>query len=286
MARRDLGEHVGVRRKPLPRRVVECQQAAVHQGCGRRAQDVRGERLLLRTGLEDGTHPHLGGQRQRQPIGRGTERRLRRPVEMIEDGTDDGLPAHASDRHRRLKRSPDDVDEELSRVGMSGVVHGLADRGEAAGQRHRGHGRLAGAVLRSRRAGRHDDAEEDGEESASANGLTHEQPRGSELIYTGCRTCRRRWDQPRGRYSAPGDKNYKVNLRGTADWLSRLQRCEERLRPANARLHVRQIARGRRHRRIRQAARGSVCPCRKGQESRELPGRLVAIERPRTSGFA
>ena len=30
------------------------------------------------------------------------------------------------------------------------------------------------------------------------------------MIYTGWRTCRLRWNQPRGRYSAPGDRNYKV----------------------------------------------------------------------------
>ena len=209
MTRGDIGKHVAVFRKPATRGVVERQQAAVHQGCGRRAQDVGGERLLLRTGLEDGGHPHLGGQRQRQALRRRAWRRLRRPVEMIEDGADDVLTAHASDRHRCLKQSPDDVDEELPRVGMSLVVRDLANGGEAAGQRHRRDGRLAGAVLRSRRAGRHDDADEHGEESASANGLTHEQPRGSELIYTGWRTCAG-WGQPRGRYSAPGDRNYKA----------------------------------------------------------------------------
>ena len=211
MVRGDIGKHVAVCSEPAPRGVVECQQAAVHQGCGRRAQDVGGERLLSGAGLENGAHPDLGGQRKRDVIHRRASRGLRRNIEMIDDGADDGLAAQVTHRHRRLKRSPDDVDEELPGVRMSRVVCGLANGGETTGQRHHRDGRLGGAVLRSRRAGQHDDADQDGEESASANGLTHEQPRGSELIDTGWRSCRLRWNQPRGRYSAPGDRNYKVN---------------------------------------------------------------------------
>ena len=211
MVRGDIGKHVVVCSEPAPRGVVECQQAAVHQGCGRRAQDVGGERRLCGAGLENGAHPDLGGQRQRDAIHRRASRGLRRDIEMIDDGADDGVAAQVTHRHRRLKRSPDDVDEELPCVRTSRVVRGLANGGETTGQRHHRDGRLVGAVLRSRRAGQHDDADQDGKESASANGLTHEQPRGSELIDTGWRSCRLRWNQPRGRYSAPGDRNYKVN---------------------------------------------------------------------------